>query len=236
MTATQSNDVFAWTTHKTAAMCMLLGKKRKRQEDAAYLSDNLVIVADGMGGQADGDKASLAAVDTIEKYLTAPPDSLFDDDDYAGLVAGAFMAANDSVAEMSMGRGMRSPATTALVGWRTGEHEMVLGHIGDSRIYSYCKGELTQLTTDHEAWNGSILRYIGWGGGGYPDTFAVSMPEGGRLIFATDGLFGMIPDERIGLLCKSNETGTVLDLAQALAHDADDAGGHDNVTVVVVEL
>jgi protein phosphatase len=235
MTILQSNEAFGGAptlTDVRTAVCMLLGQKRKRQEDCAYISDDLVIVADGMGGQADGDKASALAVTATEKYLHAEVLGL----DATGQVTAAFMAASDAVLGISEGRTRTAPAATMLVGLRTGEHEMVVGHIGDSRIYSYSAGSLMQLTTAHENWDGSISRYLGWGSNGYPDTFTVMSPEGGRLILATDGLFGMISDERIALLCKNHENETALDLAKALAHDANDAGGHDNVTVAVVEL
>lgn len=222
--------------HSGEAVAMHVGKKRERQEDCADICNRYVIVADGMGGQAKGDEASRAAVTSVSEYLD--PYRLSDqltDSDAQSLIEGAFEAAQTAVCSMGDGYSAWSaPATTLLVGLRT-EDGITIGHLGDSRVYVFVAGKLVQITHDHENPDGSINAYVGAGNYRMPDIIPIS-GEDARVIFATDGLFGMLSDERITEICAQFDDKPTVYLASALTDAAVQAGGFDNVTVAVVDL
>jgi len=211
----QSDSFLESVGSKSAAM--QLGNLRKRQEDSVAIGETFAVLADGMGGQPDGDLASRTAVASAVAAMDSP-------------MSGIFEAAQRSVSDLhETGRygssPHRWPMTTLIVakilaGW------VSIGHIGDSRVYVYRDGELRQVTVDHEDGQGRITRAIGFGDHS-PDVHVIRY---GRLLLATDGLWLDLSEEEITELMASDLSDEVV--ADNLARGAAEIG-RDNTSVVV---
>ena len=222
-----------------------VGKVRAQNEDAAYRDDELKIyaVADGMGGHLAGEVASAMAIDAIRsmaKGQAASPAAL----------GRAVSAAHEAIAahawENAACAGM---GTTLSVLWRSGR-TMYIAQVGDSRVYRMRGGRLQQITQDHSLVEelvrariitpeearthprrNIITRALGTQGENQPDLLAADMKPGDLWLLCTDGLCGMITDEEIARVLSS---GASLDMmASSLLQKALDAGGRDNVTLVL---
>lgn len=198
---------------------------RPYQQDAFHLDLDFAVLADGMGGQPDGDVASRLAVDAAVEVLFA-----------SGTVDEAIAAADQALGDWIQKGGYGHnpgywPATTLIVLVRKGD-DFTIAHLGDSRVYLHNEAGLQQLTEDHESFFGSIIRYVG-GTGHDPDILNVSLQEDERLIVCSDGLFLHLSDEFISRFIDENRDASNMKLADLLCQEAVNAGGMDNVTVVV---
>jgi protein phosphatase len=119
---------------------------------------------------------------------------------------------------------------TAVVAAVDPEHADI-AHIGDSRAYLIRDGEATQLTEDHNKL-GYLTQALGHGTV-VPETIMTDLRPGDRLLLCTDGLTGLIPDYVIGALVASSDPESA---CNRLVDAALNAGGHDNVSVVLVEI
>ncbi|MCO4743183.1 MAG: serine/threonine-protein phosphatase [Proteobacteria bacterium] len=233
-----------------------VGRVRTNNEDShgsAWLSDEslFVIVADGMGGHEAGEVASGLAVQVVEDSVNQDLDA-----DPRDRLYNAFLDANDAILEEGSRSGTRGMGTTGVAAILKGADGYV-GTIGDSRIYHIRNGRILWRTTDHtrvqmlldrgdideeearyhpEA--GMLTRALGHarmadGRPLVPDVFAQCLPleEGDTLVFSTDGLHDLVEDWEIGQLVAGK---TADEAAEILVDTACDRGGHDNVTVAVV--
>jgi serine/threonine protein phosphatase PrpC len=207
----------------------------------------LVVVADGMGGHAGGEVASSTSVQTIGEYFGSSNEAP------AVLLRGAFEAANERVFRMGNERpdlfGMGTTAVAVLLG---ADGTAWVAHVGDSRAYRLHLGELERLTDDH-SWvqeqvrmeritpeeaevhprRNALLRSIGVDPGVEVDVRQVQIEAGDRLLLCSDGLWGEVDDQTIaGVLASEDPQQGVRRLVEL----ANQAGGHDNVTVAVVAL
>ena len=222
-----------------------VGCVRPHNEDSYLVQSPLFCVCDGMGGHAAGEVASSIAVETIAK--TAPQSA------DAARLAAAVEAANAAVIEAALNGlgkpGMGCTATCAYI-----ENDMLaIAHVGDSRAYLLHEGTLIRVTRDHsyveelvdageitadEARvhpNRSVItRALGSDPAMYADHFTLHVEEGDRLILCSDGLSSMIPDSDIENIATQSSTAQIC--VDNLVDAALVAGGHDNVTVVVVDL
>ena len=241
------------------------GRRRAANEDC-YCSRpdlGLFVVADGMGGHVAGEVASRIAVDEVERLVAAtagatPRDAWpapFDpgvSTDGNRLTAGLH-AANRAIADR-MGRAaeLRGMATTA-VAFLVGDGSAALAHVGDSRAYLRSAGRLRRLTRDHSwveeqmqtgqlsaaaarehPWRNIVTRALAGEDPLQPDVTEVPLTSGDRLLLCSDGLSSVLSDE---------ETDAVLARAaapdatcEALVRGANDGGGPDNITVVVIDV
>ena len=222
-----------------------VGCVRPHNEDSYLVQSPLFCVCDGMGGHAAGEVASSIAVETIAK--TAPQSA------DAARLAAAVEAANAAVIEAALNGlgkpGMGCTATCAYIENDT----LAIAHVGDSRAYLLHEGTLIRVTRDHsyveelvdageitadEARvhpNRSVItRALGSDPAMYADHFTLHIEEGDRLILCSDGLSSMIPDSDIENIATQSSTAQIC--ADNLVDAALAAGGHDNVTVVVVDL
>ena len=222
-----------------------VGCVRPHNEDSYLVQSPLFCVCDGMGGHAAGEVASSIAVETIAK--TAPQAA-----DPARLAA-AVEAANAAVIEAAMNGlgkpGMGCTATCAYIENDT----LAIAHVGDSRAYLLHDGTLIRVTRDHsyveelvdageitadEARvhpNRSVItRALGSDPAMYADHFQLNIEEGDRLILCSDGLSSMVPDSDIENIATQSSTAQIC--VDNLVDAALAAGGHDNVTVIVVDL
>ena len=222
-----------------------VGCVRPHNEDSYLVQSPLFCVCDGMGGHAAGEVASSIAVETIAK--TAPQSA------DAARLAAAVEAANAAVIEAALNGlgkpGMGCTATCAYIENDT----LAIAHVGDSRAYLLHEGTLIRVTRDHsyveelvdageitadEARvhpNRSVItRALGSDPAMYADHFTLHIEEGDRLILCSYGLSSMIPDSDIENIATQSSTAQIC--VDNLVDAALAAGGHDNVTVVVVDL
>jgi protein phosphatase len=227
-----------------------VGLHRSNNEDA-YVSapePGLLALADGMGGAASGEVASGIFADTVrERFSAGPPSSVEEAEE---LVRSTFLLANQRIRELAA----RAPEHKGM--GCTGEmvvftdDRYVAGHVGDSRVYLFRGGRLRQVTKDHSfvqeqvdrglltpvqarvhACRHMLLRAIG-----IHDSLAVDLISGKAypddlFLLCSDGLTDMVGDllieERLGSDLSLGEK------AERLVRDACDAGGYDNVTIVL---
>lgn len=233
-----------------------VGKVRQVNEDQAWsgvTGDGLTvaIVADGMGGHRAGDVASGLAVDSLVasvrawKREEAIPDK-------SELVREWIRKANDVVFETaSLNEQYHNMGTTVVLAIIEGQNGWI-GHIGDSRAYRYREGRLSQLTEDHTLVNeltksgqlspeeaathprrNVLTRALGTDRDVAADVQSFDWQPGDRLVLCSDGLSGLVEQAR--LLQAMEEQDDDLDAkAERLIGLALDAGGDDNVTVVLV--
>ncbi len=222
-----------------------VGCLRDHNEDSLAVSPPLYVVADGMGGHAAGEVASEIAVNTIVAAAPAHADA-------QGL-ADAVVEANREVIEAShdeRGReGMGCTVTAALL---EGER-LVIAQVGDSRAYLMHKGELQQVTRDHSLMaelieagditpeearvhpkRSVITRALGSDPLMQPDIYELNVEAGDRLLLCSDGLSTMLTDDRIADTL--GRIGDAQRCASQLVNEAIEAGGYDNITVIVVDI
>jgi protein phosphatase len=238
-----------------------VGRQRRLNEDSFYRDDELrlYIVADGMGGHAAGEVASSEAVDAIygmvKRGLAEAGDEAGDPDDpirACRLVEAAIQSATYmlvAIAELDQAMvGMGTTISSALV---VGD-SMVIGQVGDSRIYQIRGGDAQQITEDHTliAWQlkqglispdeakisphrNVITRAVGNRDYVQVDTFVVTVRKGDRYLLCSDGLHGYVYDSLeiadIALLGGNVAVDQFIDMANS-------RGGRDNITAVLVEV
>ena len=223
------------------------GRVREQNEDALHVGEQIFVVADGMGGHAAGEVASRIAVEAMveldaEGVLTAER-----------LQRQVAVAADRIAARVAEDPGLGGMGTTlALVSATEGEGWTVL-HLGDSRVYRLSETGLARLTRDHSEVEelmaagliteaearthprrNVITRSLAAQGDARPDTTPVELHPGETLLLCTDGLTSELEDDAIETVLRQHAEPQ--EAADALVAAALDAGGRDNVTVLVVEI
>jgi PPM family protein phosphatase len=218
-----------------------VGRVRKGNEDSYMADKPLFAVADGMGGHQGGEVASKLALDTLREATDGVA------------LAQAVQDANKAVFE----RAGRDPALagmgTTLTAFLVEGDTLRLAHVGDSRAYLMRDGELQRITTDHTVVEGlvekgeltpqeasihpqrSILtRAIGVDGEVQVDQGSIQPHPGDRLLLCSDGLTGMIEEADIQRILEEHEDPQAA--ADALVDAANEAGGQDNITAVIIDV
>jgi len=242
-----------------------VGRKRKGNEDALFLNpeQRLYVVADGMGGHAAGEVASRVAVDAINEFVTLTggneeitwPFGLDESISYEGnRLKTAIRHANRKVLEATREsaeyEGMATTVAAVLVDGDTAH----IAHVGDSRIYLWSREGISLLTSDHSWVNEQIqsgvispeqarshplrnvvTRALGGRSDLVVDIQARRMGPGEVLLLCSDGLTTMIGDEDIASILDEAE-GDVARAAGALVDEANERGGEDNITVVLLKF
>jgi protein phosphatase len=240
------------------------GLLREANEDdfVAVPEHGVYLVADGMGGHVAGQLASEICVQTIASYFgkQSEEESLVDADGYTSLsaealeLAEALLLANQRIFERAAANPELTGMGTTAVGIRIIENRVAVSHAGDSRCYLWREGELAQVTVDHSLSNfllalgreiearyaeqtmsNVIMRALGLEPEVAVDTKEFLVQAGDRLLLCSDGLSDLVSDEVIS--AKLGEYGTPLDdIVSYLVDRALDAGGRDNITVLVAEI
>jgi protein phosphatase len=225
------------------------GRQRRANEDRCLIdpSAGLFLVADGM---ADNVSPQLV-VDWLPGLLRAalPDDAPLDDPQAPDRFREVLGRLSDRIRAESLRRDDMLGTTLALVLVRNGL--ALVAHLGDSRVYLCREGRLEALTRDHShvqtlidagvleketaalrRWNGGPTRYLGMAHTPEPDVRLLNVLACDRLLMCSDGLTGELDDETIRtVLCAP---GTPPQACRELIDRANAAGGHDNVTVVVI--
>ena len=234
------------------------GPVRHMNEDCFISAEDLrlFVVADGMGGHAAGEVAARVAVESIENFIRRSHDTQdfswpFGIDPTVSFEANrlktAVSLANRRINRLAENHddylGMGTTVVCALLSGG----QLVVAHVGDSRLYIRNGNGLTQLTED-DSWAATVLGSKGGGAaqatrhvltnvlGARPDTLVhllereLSGDE--TLLLCSDGLHGSVPHETLQHIMASNEEPPAL--AQALVSTALDHGSRDNITALVV--
>lgn len=224
-----------------------VGRVRTGNEDSYFVDSPLFVIADGMGGHAAGDIASATAVEVIQERrseLSAQePETLSEIVREANRAIWSKSSGDDSL------RGMGTTCTMILVDGDTAQ----VAHVGDSRAYLLHDGELRQVTDDHtlvgrlvregklqpeeaarHPQRSMVTRALGVDQDVEVDLFSLTLAEGDRLIICSDGLTGMLSESAIGEVLHSESDPQVA--ADQLVDKANEAGGEDNITVIVVDV
>jgi len=226
-----------------------VGRVRHSNQDDHGSAEGLYVLADGMGGHRGGEVAAALAVSTTLDR--------FNGSSRIGLVR-AVVAANRAIMERSLvdenllGMGTTICAIAAVVG-ESGLDGLAVVNVGDSRVYHYSSGELVQVTEDHSLvadlvragdltaeeaarhpQRNILTRALGIEDDPVVDTWELLPVVGDRYLLCSDGLFNELTDDRITEILSQYTDPRVA--ANELVDRAVDAGGHDNVTVLVVDV
>ena len=221
------------------------GMVRRVNEDSYLAIPPLFAVADGMGGHGAGDLASRLAVDTLTAAARQRPLSP------EGVLA-ALDGANRAIVTYEGARGMGTTITgLALLETSGGDHLMVF-NVGDSRVYRLSGGQLEQVTVDHSEVQelvkagvitrdqarihprrNIVTRALGTMPASRPDYWLLPAVAGDRYLICSDGLYTEVADEHIQSLLSA---GSPQSAADSLVAAAEVAGGHDNVTAIVIDV
>jgi serine/threonine protein phosphatase PrpC len=233
-----------------------VGKERTNNEDYFLISlrKNLHIVADGMGGHNAGEIASLNATETINDYFTSELLSQIRDDEISidTEMKQSLLKANQKILDMAKTNnayyGMGCTVVVALINGNT----LHLCHVGDARAYVCNEGGIQLLTTDHskvmdlvkagqitmeEARTSPLKNELSQAIGSptpiVPDYNHCVLEDGDKVLLCSDGLWDMLSDEEIYEIVAQKKPAKIL--CEELVTMANDAGGHDNITVVLIE-
>ncbi|WP_437838034.1 Stp1/IreP family PP2C-type Ser/Thr phosphatase [Sorangium sp. So ce1153] len=212
----------------------------------------LLGVCDGMGGAAAGEVASQLAVDIIYQRMSAggPPQN---HDELAARLVQAIEAAGLRIfSEAKLDRTRRGMGTTSTIAALMDDH-LFLGQVGDSRAYILRGDRLVQVTrdqslvnqlieagqlTEEEAetfeHNNIILQALGTADSVQVDLTYVALKRGDTLMLCSDGLSGMVRNEEIREVLRTVDD--PIEACKVLTDRANQAGGHDNITVVVAKF
>jgi serine/threonine protein phosphatase PrpC len=242
-----------------------VGLQRDHNEDCyAILSDQeLFIVADGMGGHRAGDVASRMATESIVDFFraTATDDATwpfhFDarlSEEENRLLTGIRIANRQIIERSSRSRECQGMGTTVVgVLFSARKRKTFIGHVGDSRAYRVRQGQIEQLTRDHSLVNDYLLampelseeqrselpknvitRALGMQENVAVDLESYDAEIGDVYVLCSDGLSGMIEDQEIqGVVAQHQD---LMVACRKLVAMANEHGGEDNITVVIVRV
>lgn len=225
------------------------GKKRKHNEDAFVVlpSHSLFAIADGMGGYAAGEVASQMAMDVLresferEHFGGAPIPGLPRRGDE---LVRAIQTANQAILTQARENEAQAGMGTTLVAARFAPNRkrVYIAHVGDSRLYRLRDGRLEQLTTDHTLGaagvTGPSAAKLSRAVGVFDDVevdLNIDEPRlGDHYVLCSDGLFKMVPDEKICSIIYGADT--IEHAVDELIREANSRGGKDNVSVILVRV
>lgn len=230
---------------------------RKNNQDSAYVSPSMLMVADGMGGAAAGDLASAVAIDELRqtdadvKSFNETENDL-NDPDLLDVIGGAIARANDRIRDLvSLDPSLDGMGTTVCGVLFDGER-LAVANIGDSRAYRQRDGVFERITRDH-SWvqtlvddgriteaealvhphRSLILKVLNGQPTHSPDLELADIAEGDRYLICSDGLCGMVTDDAIEAVIGGEDRDQVIDQLVKIAYDE---GGLDNVTIILADV
>ena len=223
-----------------------VGRKRDSNEDAFLIDQkqNIYIVADGMGGHFGGAEASHIAVETVSQYLQETFTSNPSEN-----IKKAVSLANAAIIQKSQeDKKLTGMGTTASVLAFCGDFAYI-AHVGDSRIYLFRDDLLWQITEDHSllyehkksgiplpsqtTLKNALTRSVGFLSNLQSDCFQRKLEKNDVYLLCTDGLTRMLTDK---MICHVLKDTPLSKIPRELVRQANDLGGEDNITAVVVGI
>jgi serine/threonine protein phosphatase PrpC len=225
-----------------------VGREREHNEDTFLVDEalGLFLVADGMGGHRAGEVASALARDTIERSMreTLATTRL-------EALDRAIRYANECVVLDGQNHRSRKGMGTTVVALAADQDGVCIAHAGDSRCYRLRDGVLERLTRDHSlieelggddpavmaalaGYANVITRALGTAADTAPDVRVEPAQVGDLFILCSDGLSGPVDDAALERLLL--EGGSLAELCRRLIDEANERGGPDNISVVVVRV
>lgn len=220
-----------------------IGLVRGQNEDSFLVAPGVFAVCDGMGGAQAGEVASEVAC----RHLM----DLCSGERSVERLVDAVRRANEEIVSRSLAEPDLAGMGTTLTAAIQEDDTLVFAHVGDSRAYLFHGGSLRQLTEDHSLvaelvrqgrltpeqaaihpHRSVITRALGTEWEIHPDVFRVPLAPGDRVLICTDGVSGLVPDDRIGLLMA--QASDPEEAARSLVQEAIARGGDDNATAVVI--
>lgn len=239
-----------------------VGRQRQHNEDAYLVDDglSLYIVADGMGGHAAGEVASRIATESISEFIshTIEDDGTWPhayDENFSrntNRLLSALRIANTRVIDaMKRDARLRGMGTTVVAGLFD-DTRASIAHVGDSRAYHIRNSQMSRITSDH-SWvfeqvragmlteaeaekhplRNVITRALGGGNSVVPEASEVQLETGDYFILCSDGLTGMVSEDDILRIVM--ESSALEHAGQELVARANEHGGQDNITAVLVQ-
>lgn len=225
-----------------------VGRVRSVNQDNALAIEGLFAVADGMGGHLGGEVASEVAVEVLRER--APLLTSVD-------LIEAVHAANHAILERALGdptlRGMGTTLCVLALVEADGEERLAIANVGDSRVYVFANGELEQMTDDHSLvaalvregriteeeaeehpQRNILTRALGMDHDVTVDAWEVVPLAGERWVLCSDGLFNEVTPDQIGAVLR--RLADPQEAAAELVRLANEGGGRDNITVLVVDI
>jgi serine/threonine protein phosphatase PrpC len=242
-----------------------VGKVRDHNEDsyAILAEQNLVMVCDGMGGHAAGEVASQLAVDTISAIFKEHDLDLFTGENLpypeeltpdGKLLVGAIAVANQRIIDRAKQSSSHAGMGTTVVACHFQDGVVSICHVGDSRAYLIRNGSIKRVTIDH-SWVSEVMekhhlteeesenlvnrnvitRALGTRTAVRTDISQIRFATGDLFLLCSDGLCGLVSDTDI-LKAATAFQEDLSRLVQELTAKANEAGGNDNITLVVAKV
>lgn len=234
-----------------------IGRKRKTNQDSLHvgLEKKLFVVADGMGGHNGGDIASQMAVKVLPDYVTKNADM-----DPVNLLTGSIKESNRAIKSFGEAHPELVGMGTTIVSFLFRGQNLYIGNVGDSRAYLINHKKIYQLSRDHslvqeklnygvydreqaalDPQKNVLVRTVGFEDDVEVDVFVYRVNKNDMFLICSDGLHGKVSDEDILYLVNKHipdpalATQSQADLVvKALIDQANDNGGQDNITVILV--
>jgi len=232
------------------------GRVRERNEDnwCAFPDLGLYVVSDGLGGHFAGELASKIVVETLPALVRKQMSRIakLDGKPAARRLYGILSELSRQIHGQTQHQpGFEGMGATVALAIVRGDKALI-AHLGDSRVYLLRKALLRQLTKDHSVVQllldrgevtpdealthparGQVTRSMGMEGDALPEIQMLELAPADRLMLCTDGLTRMVLDNEIAKLLLDNCEPEAA--CRALIHAANEAGGHDNITVVIID-
>ena len=234
-----------------------IGRKRKTNQDSFYMGNalKLFVVADGMGGHNGGDIASQMAVKVLPDYVLKNIEM-----EPVLLLTGSMKETNRSIKHFGETHSELSGMGTTIVSFLFKGHNIYVGNIGDSRGYLINQKKIFQLTRDHslvqeklnygvydreqaalDPQKNVLVRTVGFEDDVEVDVFVYKVIKNDIFLSCSDGLHGKVSDEDILYLINKHipvpataKQKDADDVIQALIGMANENGGQDNITAIIV--
>ena len=233
-----------------------VGVKRTVNQDSFYCSDervgilpNCYIVADGMGGHNAGDFASRFVVDAFLSSLRSSSERT-----QIQAIEEAVISANEGLIEKAKGdRDLDGMGTTFVMATINEDNELLAANIGDSRLYLICDGNIRQITMDHSLvaemvrkgeirkeearfhpQKNVVLKAISTRGMVTPDFYRLKVKPGTYILLCSDGLSDMLDESELLRVISDYED--VSDIAEKMVALANENGGKDNISIVLLRV
>ena len=232
------------------------GKKRKKNEDSLFImpSDNIYIVADGVGGHNSGEIASQTAVKSVAEYVKSNPiEKIRDEKNLISYFSLCLKKVNSIIFDMSTKSQQNKGMATTLVLVYVAGKKAYFVNIGDSRAYIYRDDEISQITEDHTYVNelvkvgnitvdeakehpqkNMITRALGGEDKILPDFYQLKIEKNDIIILCTDGLYSELSNDEIKEIISKHDS--MNELSKSLVDEANKKGGNDNITVICLKI